>query len=317
MRTANLNAMQTSASVGAVIVTYRPDLTTVEALLRAIHSQVGVIVIVDNTESSSSAADQSLVMLAQQYHAELIRFGENRGIASAQNAGVQSLNAIPGVEYFVFFDHDSLPSDSMVATLVDAFCLQTAAGHRVGAVGPQIVLPKLNMRIPFLQISWLRTKRVVCTSAHERIRTDHLISSGTLTSKAVFKNVGFFREDLFIDYVDVEWYLRAMQQGYTLWGVCAATMEHDLGDEPIAIGGRQVFSHSPLRHYYLVRNAIALYKSPQIPWRWKCSDLPRLVLKSIFYTIFGQPRLAHIRMMAKGLRDGLRGRMGPLRDERT
>ena len=314
MTVTRITSIQSCTSVGAVIVTYRPDSNTLEALLRAIQSQVGVIVIVDNTESSTHAVDRTVLRLAQQYHAELIRMGENRGIAAAQNAGVESLNSIPTIEYILFFDHDSLPSEAMVASLLDGFFLQSASGHRVGAVGPQIVIPKIKKRIPFLQISWLRRRRLVCHGATERIRTDHLISSGTLTSKAVFSDVGPFREDLFIDYVDVEWYLRAIQRGYSLWGICAATMEHDLGDEPIAIGGQHIFSHSPLRHYYLVRNAIALYKSPLIPLRWKCSDLPRLVLKSLFYTIFGRPRLAHIRMMGKGLRDGLAGRMGQLRN---
>jgi rhamnosyltransferase len=306
--------MQQGASVGAVIVTYRPDRVKLEALLRAIHTQVGVIAIVDNTESSRAAADASVLELAQQYDAECIQLGENRGIAAAQNAGVQRFNSKPELEYVLFLDHDSLPGVAMVESLVEGFRMQTAAGYRVGAVGPQIMLPKIGMQIPFLQISWLRTKRIACHFPAEQIKTDHLISSGTLTSKAVLRDVGIFREDLFIDYVDVEWYLRAIEQNYTLWGICAATMEHDLGDEPITVGGHQIFSHSPLRHYYMVRNAIALYKSPLIPLRWKCSDMPRLFLKSMFYVLFGKPRLAQMRMMGKGMIDGFAGRMGQLQD---
>jgi rhamnosyltransferase len=129
------------------------------------------------------------------------------------------------------------------------------------------------------------------------------------------QEVGCFREDLFIDYVDVEWYLRTTQKGYSLWGVCAATMQHDLGDEPISLFGRTVFAHSPLRHYYLVRNAIALYRSPAISLRWKWSDAIRLTKKSIFYMLFASPRREHIRMMAKGLRDGLAGQMGQLNQD--
>lgn len=314
MASGRFKDMQQGASVGAVIVTYRPDRIKLEALLRAIHPQVGAIAIIDNTESSRTVADASVLELAKQFHAECIPLGENRGIAAAQNAGIRKLNAKSELEYILFLDHDSLPSEAMVESLVGGFLMQTAAGYRVGAVGPQIMLPKIGIQIPFLQISWLRTRRIACHFPSEQIKTDHLISSGTLTSKAVLQDVGFFREDLFIDYVDVEWYLRAIQQNYTLWGICSATMEHDLGDEPITVGGRPFFSHSPLRHYYLVRNAIALYKSPLIPLRWKCSDIPRLFLKSMFYILFGKSRFAQMRMMGKGVFDGFTGRMGQLRD---
>lgn len=298
--------------VGAIVVTYHPDLNKLDVLLRSIRGDVARLVLVDNTPASESQASQSLTELASRYQAELIVLGQNYGIAAAQNRGIVALSRVASIEYVLFLDHDSLPAAGMVPALVNAFESQTRAGYRVGAVGPQITVPKTGSAIPFLQIRWYRTRRVVCTSGVGLIQTDHLISSGTLTSKAVLQEVGCFREDLFIDYVDVEWYLRAMQKGYSLWGVCAASMQHDLGDEPISLFGRTVFTHSPLRHYYLVRNAVALYRLPSIPWRWKWSDAIRLTKKSIFYMLFASPRWEHIRMMAKGLRDGLAGQMGQL-----
>ncbi len=66
-----------------------------------------------------------------------------------------------------------------------------------------------------------------------------------------------------------------------------------------------------MRVYYRIRNFVALCRLPSIRWRWK--------LRSGWYwlgfvytqTVFGQQRLAALRMAARGLRDGLRGRMGP------
>jgi rhamnosyltransferase len=296
--------------VGALIVTYHPNRRQLEALLSAISQQVGPILLVDNTDALADGGCGPLPALAQRYGATLVQLGENRGIAAAQNHGLAILTAMPGLEYVLFLDHDSLPADGMVEQLLEAFTAQDQAGYQVAAVGPQITVPKLGIAIPFLQITWLGAKRIACTGAAQWIRTDHLISSGTLVSKSVLSDVGLFRDDLFIDYVDVEWYLRAVEKGYTLWGVCAAKMEHDLGDEPIRIFGQTLFTHSPLRHYYLVRNAIALYRCPTIPLRWKCSDALRLMKKSLFYLAFGKPRSAHLRWMAKGAKDGLLGRMG-------
>jgi rhamnosyltransferase len=296
--------------VAALIVTYHPSRIQLEALLAAISQQVEYILIVDNTEALAEGECGALPGLAQRYGATLVQLGQNRGIAVAQNHGLAILAAMPNLEYILFLDHDSLPADGMVQKLVDAFVAQNKAGHRVAAVGPQTIVPKLEIAIPFLQIAWFNTRRIVCSGTAQLIRTDHLISSGTLVSKSVLSDVGLFRDDLFIDYVDVEWYLRAIEKGYTLWGVCAAKMQHDLGDEPIRIFGRTLFAHSPLRHYYLVRNAIALYRSPTIPLRWKCSDAFRLIKKSLFYLAFGKPRWAHLRWMSKGAIDGFLGRMG-------
>jgi rhamnosyltransferase len=302
-------------AVGAIVVTYHPDLSKLDGLLSSIRADVARLVLVDNTPASELQAALSLAELASRHQAELIVLGQNCGIAAAQNRGIAALSTMTSIEYVLFLDHDSLPAAGMVPALVNAFESQTRTGYRVGAVGPQITVPKTGSAIPFLQIRWYRTRRVACTSRAELIQTDHLISSGTLISKVVLQEVGSFREDLFIDYVDVEWYLRAVQKGYSLWGVCAAIMQHDLGDEPISVFGRTVFTHSPLRHYYLVRNAIALYRSPAIPLRWKWSDAIRLTKKSIFYMLFASPRWEHICMMAKGLRDGLAGEMGQFKQD--
>lgn len=293
------------------MVTYHPDVQKLRALLQAVRKQLLTIVIVDNTPLIDADKPSHVALLAQQYQVDLIELGGNLGIAVAQNRGVDFLITRSGLKYILFLDHDSLPGTGMVQALLSGFCEQHVAGTRVGAVGPQISLPKLQSAVPFIRLTYIWARRIYCTFPAEYIASDHLISSGTLISKQVLKDVGRFREDLFIDYVDVEWYLRAQQKGYTLWGICAAHMDHNLGDDSITVGSFQIFSHSPLRHYYLVRNAIALYASPQLPLRWKCSDAPRLLCKSIFYIIFGRSRLAHIRMMAKGLYDGLLGRMGP------
>lgn len=297
-----------ATQVGAIIVTYRPDREKLAALLGAIANQVGAIVIVDNTESTHQVAD--LPLLAQEHHAQWICLGENLGIAAAQNRGIEYLKHHLKMEYVLFLDHDCLPHAGMVRALLKGFFTQTEAGYRVGAVGPNNCIPKLGTSAPFLQVGWLRTRRLYCSFANQLIATDHLISSGTLTPLSVIEEVGLFREDLFIDYVDVEWYLRVLQKGYTLWGVCAANMDHDLGDEPIMILGRPIFSHSPLRHYYLIRNGIALYQAPYLPLKWKCSDARRLLSKCVFYLLFSKPRLAHLRMMGRGLWHGITGRLG-------
>jgi rhamnosyltransferase len=115
---------------------------------------------------------------------------------------------------------------------------------------------------------------------------------------------------MFIDYVDIEWGLRARRCGYRSYGVCAAAMTHSIGDSPITLLGKRYLVHSPLRHYYHFRNAAWLYKQKYVPLQWKLADGLRLATRYLFYTFFARPRLSHCRMMTIGLFDGVRSRLG-------
>ena len=124
--------------------------------------------------------------------------------------------------------------------------------------------------------------------------------------------VGDMRESLFIDYVDIEWGLRAKSKGFLSFGACGAGMAHDLGDEPFVFFGKKYPHHSALRHYYHFRNAVWMYRQPWLPVHWKLADGWRLLLKYGFYTLFAKPRHQHWWMMTKGVWHGLTDRMGRL-----
>ncbi len=87
-------------------------------------------------------------------------------------------------------------------------------------------------------------------------------------------------------------------------------MEHSLGDEHVSFIGKQIPLHSPLRHYYLVRNGFWLYKQKGLPLNWKFVDGYRMLVRICFYTLFAKPRSKHFSMMMRGLFHGLRSRMG-------
>jgi rhamnosyltransferase len=118
---------------------------------------------------------------------------------------------------------------------------------------------------------------------------------------------------LFIDYVDIEWSLRLRHQGWHLYGVGGATLLHSIGDEVKHWRGRQIPWHSPLRHYYLFRNAVYLQKLSYISFEWKFSDALQLLKKLVFFTLVGRPRAPHLRAMLRGMRDGWRGQLGEAR----
>jgi rhamnosyltransferase len=116
-------------------------------------------------------------------------------------------------------------------------------------------------------------------------------------------------ERLFIDNIDMEWCFRAKAKGYRLLGVSDALLYHRLGDSvrrlPFPGIDKAVLIHSPRRQYYIMRNRLLLYRRAYVPLAWKCADFPRLLFKLVYFSLFVAPRRENLRMMWRGLRDGL------------
>lgn len=301
-----MNALFKCPDVFAVVVTFNPDLRALDRLLRILLPQVGGAIIVDNgaTQELREWHDR-----ASHEHLELHQIGENRGIAAAQNIGCLAAR-LKGARFVLFSDQDSEPAEDMVHQLRRASCRLEDRGIKVAAVGPRYLDMHQSNVQPFMRASGLRLRKLWCSCADLVIEVDYVIASGCLVRSEVLEKVGSMREEIFIDYVDVEWCLRAGQLGFRTFGVCAAEMSHEHGDRPITVMGKQYLSHSPLRHYYRFRNAVWLYKQRYVPLRWKLADGIGLMRRFFFYSFFARPRGSHFRMMIIGLFDGMRSRLG-------
>jgi rhamnosyltransferase len=294
------------ATVIAAVVTFNPDRARLQQLLQSTRPQVDAVVLVDN--GSTPDCLRWLRELAGPA-LQLIELGANRGIAAAQNAGIEHAR-VKGCSHVLLLDHDSVPAPMMVADLLSAAARVRPQGRGVAAVGPRYIDERQANPPPFIRVRGLRVERCACPTLETIVEVDYLISSGSLIPMATLEAVGPMAEELFIDYVDIEWGMRARRLGFQSYGVCAAQMAHDLGEAPVRFMGRNLPVHSALRHYYHFRNAVWLYRSPDLPLHWKLADGWRLLLKYGFYTLFAKPRLDHLRMMSRGIVDGLRGRLG-------
>jgi rhamnosyltransferase len=295
------------AIVWAVVVSFNPRQEKLQILLDLLSPQVMGIVVVDNGSSNKELDRIPSRPTIRPLH--LIRFTENRGIAAAQNAGI-SYARRHGPEFVILFDHDSAPDADMVARLIHVAKEKTSSGVKLAAVGPRYLDERQDNPPPFIAIDGFRIRRMTCKEPDSVVEVSYLIASGCLIPMRALDIVGDMREALFIDYVDIEWGLRAREMGFRSFGVCAAKMSHDLGDEPIRFMGRSIPLHSPLRHYYHFRNAVWLYRQDWLSWQWKLADGWRLLVKYGFYTLFAPPRHKHLQMMTKGVWHGLTGRLG-------
>jgi rhamnosyltransferase len=295
------------AYIGAVIVTFNPDPARLRHVVAATARQVGEIVLVDNGSTTDAAADLTGV---SPNPLGVLALGDNYGIAAALNIGLARARE-RGCTHVLLLDQDGVPGPGMVNALLAEMRQREARGEKVAAVGPQIVDPRRAAPAPFFRLGRWDLRRIDAADAGEQsARIDFLITAGTLLSLAAAQKIGPMNEALFIDYVDLEWSLRARSLGYRLYGHFGVTLDHRLGDEPLQAFGRTMTAHSPLRHYYLMRNALALWRLPYTPWAWKCADALHLLRKFVVFSTLAPQRGAHCRMMLRGLADGLAGRYG-------
>lgn len=310
-------AQSTISHVVAVVVTYQPELEILKQLLDALVPQVTSVVCVDNGSHSDLTAWTSK---RNTNAIEIILLGENRGIAAAQNVGIEWARN-RGAEFVLLMDQDSIPSTSMVAELLCAIASTTndSPAFPVAAAGPVAVDRRTGQLSSFvierfgLPARWRFPLDVETLPPF--IEVGFLIASGTLIPVEVLKRIGGMRSDYFIDHVDTEWCFRARAAGYKLLGVPAAKLQHQLGDmikRVWFLRFRQVMYHAPLRDYYMFRNSLLLLRDARMSFVWRVYFLWRLAQFAGYFLLFSGDRWLRLRAMSLGLVHGFKNIGGRL-----
>jgi rhamnosyltransferase len=289
----------------AIIVTYEPEHETLSRLIHILAPQVRTIVIVDNASTNSAEWQPRLPV----DNCEIIRLATNDGIAAALNRGFNRAREQSDLEFCALFDQDSAPSTDMIDKL-EAYHDHLAKRGPVAQIGPYFFEHNRNYYLPFIEFKFGFPRRKRDPGNGTWTTADYLISSGALISKAALEAVGAMDEGLFIDYVDIEWGLRARAAGYQSYGAFDVRMEHRIGEAALEVAGIKLAVHKPLRRYYYYRNAILLCRRQYISIAWKVNELIRLGIKFFIFSALSKRRAADFAMMTKGIRDGLRGKTG-------
>ena len=295
--------------VCAIVITHNPDEKLVD-LLRELEGQVDHTIIVDN--ASSAASTETIAKATQFPNVTLIENFENLGVASALNKGLEKTIML-GYQWAITFDQDSKPAPDMVEKLwVTLLC--NIDEHKIGIIAPQIIDRITGRKSPFLQRRFhCIFQRSQCEgSVLENVTT--VITTGALVNLSAFKALNGFRDDFFIDYVDTEFCLRLLQNGYSIHVSCEAELLHTFGNRRRKNWGPFVLYpsfHPPLRWYTISRNRIQMIKSYgfRIP-HWLLYELVATSYILIRMILTEDERLNKLSALVKGTWDGLRGRMG-------
>ncbi|EEZ4381539.1 glycosyltransferase family 2 protein [Escherichia whittamii] len=289
--------------ISSITVTYNPDIECLRQQLLSVCKQVDLCVIVDNGSNNII----EIKNLNHEFDFYLIQFNENYGLAYAQNRGIEYAMSL-GTQYLLLLDQDSILKDKFSENMKYIY-----TKYNVGILGPSFYDPQ-NNKVYFgtcYKGPFISRKPI-----GEVTDVTFVIASGSFFSSDVFKKIGGMKSELFVDYIDVEWSLRAKNMGYRVCMTNRALMAHTIGDSRITILGRTISVHSPLRRYYLVRNSFYMLRLHYVPMGYKIREIFFNFLRSIISLAISDNKVNVLTKIGQGIYDGIRGRYGNYKNNR-
>jgi rhamnosyltransferase len=290
--------------VVGVLVAYNTPAEVLRRTVARLAPQLHRVLVMDNSDAPIGADG-----LDMGNGVEYISSNGNVGIAEAQNRGIMRAAEI-GADFILLLDDDSnFPAGGVATMLRDLQEERVSFPHTVG-IGPRVVDERTGQAL----VAIWRGTRIRPGTISGITEVAYLVSSGALIDARSLRQYGLFRSDYFIDHVDQEWGLRVGIAGGRLVITPNVTMIHKLGDEPtLSRSGNVRYTHdSPIRDYYLTRNAILLMRDLKLPLQ-RYPGLLRLLIDSSIRKVLGRSRTREQRLaVLRGLAHGIRNRRGKL-----
>lgn len=275
-----------------VSVAYNPPTT----ILKNLEADYYPHLVIDNSE-------QEMVWLKEYclLHNHIYQWmGGNVGIAKALNVGA-SYAMQHGFDYIVTMDQDSKLTKQMLIA-VEEKILNFADYSEVAVFSPkhQILPDDVD----------------ICKGNDDIISDDIFLSmtSGNFVNLAIWKKLNGFDENLFIDGVDIDYYIRAHLSGYKVITFLNLFISHELGGEfnhkKILRYGFDVWNHSAVRKYYIVRNYLYIYK------KYRCKILGVSLFRKVAIKLpisvlfFEKNKISKLFKCVQGYIDYRRGKLG-------
>lgn len=297
--------------IAAIFVTYNPN-SQFERNLNAIRDQVDHVFVVDNGSQNGSLS--FLRKCTKRItNTTLIENGDNYGIAKALNIACMHAYDLNYMRVLLL-DQDSLVSDRMVEYLQSSMDFLPDAA----VVGPRICPKGEDFNAIGFEAKYILPKSsllpVRASVSGKPLRVLFNITSGSLLCLNAFNSIGNFNESLFIEGVDNEFGLRANKIGYSIYIDNKAFLNQEYGESQVrSLFGVKFFptNHSPLRHYYVSRNRMYIwkeyYKNYPSYLVWDLIATTKVIFNIV---MFESDKYRKLKNMLIGAVHGIRGKYG-------
>lgn len=223
--------------IAALVILYNPEKKFLENIQSFVH-QVDKLYVVDNSNKFDILFHDSL---QKKVEYDLLHKGTNIGVAAALNLGINKA-LIEGFEYLLTMDQDSFVPKKVISQIRNSI-------KHISNQSWILVAPNLRMG-----------DKLFHPRSNEMVEDVLFVpTSGSIINLKNLDEIGHFFNDLFIDYVDIEFCLRAKQHNYKIYIVPNVLIEHSLGRLEVRrflFSKVHVTNHDPIRLYYRIRNRL-------------------------------------------------------------
>lgn len=292
----------------AVIVTYFPDEETL-SYLGKLPKDCRDVYVFDNTPETDR------VSFPDNKNLHVVPLKQNQGLSKGFNKGI-ALAASRGYRIIFVFDQDTrIPSHYFENMLQFKYAMDGLYFNCALCV-PNFFDRNSGSFATYPIISRFSVRHRTCKNLKAESPEDALIAitSGTLIDYEMFREIGPFREDYFIDFIDNEYCLRLYRRGFRIAVNCEVTIDHAIGQRE----SHQFLSlsikpnnHHPVRRYYIARNgvrtALEYFKTYPSFMGLIFTRFIHEILSILLYESGGAKKL---KSFLVGIIDGVAGRMG-------
>ncbi|HEX4789731.1 MAG TPA: glycosyltransferase [Actinospica sp.] len=287
--------------ITAVVTAYHPD-ELLRGVVEAALERCDAVIVVDNTPAPAAQEPPRPDPLGglRDPRLTLLGSGRNVGLAAALNQGLAALPA--DTEAVFFLDQDSVIPDGLIDGLA-----KDLEDPSIGVVGPSPVDAATGRAYETL------------AGRHDQLDDrDMVITSGMLLRRSCLERVpeARFREDFFVDYVDLDFCLRLRRAKVRIVRDRALELPHSIGDvRPHRVLGLltvRVGHYAAWRHYWIARNGSILVRENlrALPV-WAATNTLFLGRWFVQLLLFEPRRRTHAAAFLRGLRDAATGRVTP------
>ena len=286
---------------GLIFVLYHPTAEFLSNLHKA-RALCQNVIAVDNSPEQNQHLHEALRQAGT-----TVIFNRNQGgLAGAYNRGAEVLLE-RGCEVIFLLDQDSDIDEQFFSEMMKACA---GLGTDTFIMGPKIYEIHLQRCMPVTPPGIRFPKPFRIDKETEGLfPTLFVISSGSAISARAYRTLGAFREDYFIECLDVEYGLRATSAGIPVYMNAAVTMRQTTGH--IEQHGKWfTTNHAAWRRYYGARNAVHSLRLYRSTWSLHWLSGLLAIHQALCVVLFEPQKLRKVVAIATGYVDGRLGKLG-------
>lgn len=263
--------------VAGVVVLYNPDDDFIDNISSYVND-IDLLYVIDNSEKENKVLDSQKI--------KYIFNNENIGVAKALNMACE-MAIKDNYNWILTMDQDTKFKPGVLNRMKDYIRNNDCS--------------KDGILVP-----WHNTKLDIVKSDDVIDYPLQVMTSGNLVNLSIYKEIGGYNEDYFIDGIDIEYCLRLKKYGFRIVRFNDVEIEHDLGYiEYHKFLGKTYLctNHNYLRQYYIARNYRYIKEEYYDIAPEYCEILTHLKLRIFRIVMFEKDKYRKVRNLFRGVRD--------------